>query len=148
MLLTMSLKNIMGIGSLRELGAFFTPHALAENAVSQFSTAITADSKLLDPNCGVGNLLIEATMCLGVKPSLSATLKTWNEVLYGFDIESDFIVITKLLLILAALARGVKLDCSIEQAESYLTNIKVKNALNITAEDISHITHLLMNPPF
>lgn len=142
------IKNIIGIESLRTLGAFFTPQALAKNAVNQFSTAITAESKLLDPNCGVGNLLIEATMSLGVQSSLSATLKIWNEVLYGFDIECNFIVITKLRLILAALARGVKLDCSIEQAESYLTNIKLKNALDITAEDISHITHLLMNPPF
>ncbi|WP_276239963.1 N-6 DNA methylase, partial [Pasteurella multocida] len=140
--------RLSNLDYLKSLGAFFTPQELTTAAISQFSTAITTKSVVLDPCCGVGNLLIESSRQLGVSSSLSSTLQQWGSVLWGYDIEPNFIEITKLRLIIDALARGVELDCSIEQACNYLSNIEVKDALSVTRMELESVTHLFINPPF
>lgn len=133
---------------LKKLGAFFTEQVLAEQACKQFQSAITADSIVLDPSCGIGNLLVESSRQLGVCRLLSDTLKQWNKILKGFDIRADFVELTKLQLILEALRRGVEKDCSIDKAISYLNHIELRDALSISKEEIKGVTHLFMNPPF
>ena len=46
------------------------------------------------------------------------------------------------------MSRGVKKDCSLEKAYSLLKYIYVKDALSIVPEDVSMITHVVLNPPF
>lgn len=140
--------TVSSLNYLKSLGAFFTPQELTTAAISQFSTAITNQSVVLDPCCGVGNLLIESSRQLGVSSSLSTTLQRWGKILWGYDIEPDFIEITKLRLVIDALARGVILDCSIEVAFEYLSQIKVMNALSVTPLELYSVTHLFINPPF
>lgn len=143
-----TILSFSSLDTLKSLGAFFTPQTLATSAFDEFSTAITAESVVLDPSCGVGNLLIEVSRQLGVSSSLSETLQQWGKVLWGYDIEPAFIEITKLRLMIEALARGVKLDCSIEQAFDYFSQIRVQDALSITAIELQSVTHLFINPPF
>src|SRR5690606_37489590 len=42
----------------------------------------------------------------------------------------------------------VKKDCSIDQAISYLKNIKIQDALLVDKNDLKNISHVVMNPPF
>ena len=93
---------------LKKIGAFFTEPLLSLKAIQLFQNAITVESVVLDPSCGVGSLLIESSRQLGVRPLLSDTLKEWNNVLKGFDTQRDFIEISKLRIVLEALNRGVK----------------------------------------
>lgn len=132
----------------KKLGAFFTDVRLSEKAIQYFQQAITAESVVLDPNCGIGNLLLESSRQLGVYTHLSDTLQVWGEVLRGFDIQAEFIELTKLRLIMAALARGVRADCSLEQAMNYFKYIIQQDSLEISASVLSSVTHLFMNPPF
>lgn len=132
----------------KKLGAFFTEVQLSEKAIRHFQQAITAESIVLDPSCGIGNLLLESSRQLGVYTHLSDTLKTWGEVLRGFDIQAEFIELTKLRLIMAALVRGVKADCSLEQAMCYFKYIMQQDALEVSTSSLSSVTHLFMNPPF
>ena len=143
-----NIRAILSAEYLKTLGAFFTEQSLAAEAMKQFQSAITAESIVLDPNCGIGSLLIECSRQLGVCKKLSDTLKQWNHVLRGVDIQADFVEITKLRIILEALCRGVKKDCSIEEAISYLNNIELRDALTLSKEDVRNVTHLFMNPPF
>ncbi|VGM95232.1 Type I restriction-modification system methyltransferase subunit [uncultured Avibacterium sp.] len=142
------IRTVLSAEYLKTLGAFFTEQSLATEAIKQFQSAITAESIVLDPTCGIGSLLIESSRQLGVCSLLSDTLKQWNNVLRGFDIQSDFVELTKLRIVLEALHRGVKKDCSIEEAISYLSHIELRNALTLSKEELGNVTHLFMNPPF
>src|SRR5690606_22175995 len=121
---------------------------LATKITRLFDKAVTANSVILDPTCGAGNLLIECSRMLGVEETLSQTLMLWGNILRGFDIHESFIEATKLRLIIEALNRGVINDCTIEEAISYFLNIKVVDALTIDKIDVEDVTHVIMNPPF
>jgi hypothetical protein len=142
------LRECLSVEEMREAGSFFTGQNLATTLVKSFKSPITFKSVILDPTCGAGNLLIESSRALGLEESLSSTLTKWGKVLWGFDIHSSFIEATKLRIVLEALRRGVKKDCDLNFALDLLTNIKVKNALDIESDEVSSITHTIMNPPF
>ena len=141
------LRGLLTIEEMREAGSFFTGQELAERALSRLS-AITSSSIVLDPTCGAGNLLIEASKKLGVEPTLSATLKVWGQVLWGFDIHPHFIEAAKLRLTIAALNQGVEQDCDLEEAFELLPHILVRDALTVSQIELEKVTHVLMNPPF
>lgn len=142
------LRELLTIEEMREAGSFFTGQKLASCAVDSFEKPITFNSVVLDPTCGAGNLLIEASRKLGIETSLSKTLMKWGKVLWGFDIHEHFIEACKLRLIIEALNRGAVKDCDISTSFSYLSNIKLKDALKINESDLSSVTHIIMNPPF
>lgn len=142
------LRKLLSIEEMREAGSFFTGQALASKAISSFKRPITLKSIVLDPTCGAGNLLIEASRKLGVETTLSATLKEWGKVLWGFDIHQHFIEAAKIRIVIEALNRGVVQNCKLEEAFNFLPNICVKNALTVKAEEVKNVTHIVMNPPF
>ncbi|MCJ0830502.1 N-6 DNA methylase [Acinetobacter sp. NIPH1876] len=142
------LRELLTIDEMREAGSFFTGQILATATVKNLLRAITFESVVLDPTCGAGNLLIECSRVLGVERNLSNTLQKWGTVLWGYDIHESFVESTKLRLVIEALRRGVQKDCTLEEALSFLVNIKVKDALTITKKDIFQVTHAIMNPPF
>lgn len=142
------LRQCLPLEQMREAGSFFTGQMLATKVINSFDKALTGNSRVLDPTCGAGNLLIECSRKLGVHDTLSETLNEWGEILWGFDIHESFIEATKLRLIVEALNRDVQKDCSIDQAIAYFKNIKVIDALLVTKEDLRSITHVVMNPPF
>ncbi|OOQ68180.1 SAM-dependent DNA methyltransferase [Vibrio parahaemolyticus] len=141
------LRELLTIEEMREAGSFFTGQKLATKAVGLLS-AITSSSVVLDPACGAGNLLIEASRKLGVESTLSATLKLWGNVLWGFDIHPHFIEATKLRIVIEALNQGVEQDCDLDEAFKLLPNIQIRDAFTVGSEDLSNVTHFLMNPPF
>lgn len=142
------LRQCLSLEQMREAGSFFTGQDLATKIINSFEKALTSNSRVLDPTCGAGNLLIECSRRLGVHETLSETLAEWGGVLWGYDIHESFIEASKLRLIIEALNRGVQKDCSVEQAMSYFKNIKVKDALLVAKNDLTSITHVAMNPPF
>ncbi|MFI3275633.1 N-6 DNA methylase [Vibrio sp.] len=141
------LRELLTIEEMREAGSFFTGQELA-TAVVNLLPAITSRSVVLDPTCGAGNLLIEASRQLGVKSTLSETLLVWGQVLQGFDLHSHFVEATRLRIVIEALNRGVEQDCDLEEAFELLPHIYVRDALDINEQDLEHVTHVLMNPPF
>ncbi|WP_082170917.1 N-6 DNA methylase [Dickeya fangzhongdai] len=142
------LRRLLSIDEMREAGSFFTGQALASKAISLFKRPITSSSIILDPTCGAGNLLIEASRRLGVETTLSETLKGWGRVLWGYDIHQHFVEAAKIRIVIEAISRGVEQDCTLEEAFKLLSNICVKDALTVDAEEIIRVTHVIMNPPF
>jgi hypothetical protein len=142
------LREVLSIEEMREAGSFFTGQELASKAVSEFTAPITFNSVVLDPTCGAGNLLIEASRKLGVEATLSATLRAWGNVLWGFDTNVHFIEATKLRLIIEALNQGVDQDCDLDSAFELLQNIKVQDTLVVEQKKVETVTHIIMNPPF
>lgn len=142
------LRECLSLEEMREAGSFFTGQVLATTLVKSFSEAITLDSVVLDPTCGAGNLLIECSRMLGVCKNLSCTLQSWGKVLRGYDLHASFVEATKLRLVIEALNRGVKKDCSVEQALSYFSHIQVKDTLQVCVDELKEVTHVVLNPPF
>ncbi|UQV23188.1 N-6 DNA methylase [Vibrio sp. J383] len=141
------LRELLTIEEMREAGSFFTGQKLATKAVALLPV-ITSRSVVLDPTCGAGNLLIEASRTLGVESTLSTTLLAWGKVLWGFDLHAHFIEATKLRIVVEALNRGVEQDCDLDEAFELLPNILVKDALSVEKLELEKISHVLMNPPF
>lgn len=144
----MILREYLLIDDMRESGCFFTGQDLARKVIGSLKKPISSDSIVLDPTCGAGNLLIECSRGLKVCETLSATLELWGKVLWGFDLYSSFIEAAKLRLIVEAIRRGAHNDCEIEDAFDLMPNIRVQDALSVTCDDLSPVTHSIMNPPF
>lgn len=142
------LREYLSIDEMREIGCFFTGQALAKKLITSLPSPILSDSVVLDPACGAGNLLIECSRQLSVCDTLSATLASWGNILWGYDLYPSFIDAAKLRLIMEALTRGVQRDCSIDKAFELLPNICVKDALNLHSLDLKNVTHVVINPPF
>ncbi|QIF95940.1 SAM-dependent DNA methyltransferase [Proteus vulgaris] len=142
------LREYLSIKEMRESGIFFTGSKLAISTVSSFREPITFDSVVLDPTCGAGNLLIACSRQLGVESTLSQTLVKWRKVLRGYDIHQSLVDMTKLRIIVEILCRGVYKDCSIHDALLFLDNVICRNALTLSENELSEVTHVIFNPPF
>ncbi len=142
------LRKYLSIEEMRDAGSFFTGQQLATEVLSNFQTPVNFDSVVLDPTCGAGNLLIECSRFLDVENTLSLTVERWGRVLCGYDIHESFVEAAKLRIVIEALRRGARRDCSIEHALDCLGNINTKDVLNVTSEDLIGVTHLIANPPF
>ncbi|MEX5610157.1 N-6 DNA methylase [Pseudomonas protegens] len=142
------LRAVLPIEEMRAIGSFFTGQELSTKAVNSFKKNISEESIILDPTCGTGNLLIESSRKLSINKSLRKTLELWGKSLRGYDLHESFIEATKLRLILEAISRGATKDCSINEAFIRLSGIKKVDAMSISEDDLTDVTHALMNPPF
>lgn len=142
------LRRYLTSFEMKEAGSYFTGQKLATKAINSFAEPINSNSVVLDPTCGAGNLLVEASRHLRVEYSLSSTLKKWGDVLWGYDIHNSFIQAAKLRLVIEAINRGCELDCSLDSAMTMFTNIEVKDVMTLSSDHLALVTHLIMNPPF
>ena len=141
-------RRLLTPEEMKTAGSFFTGQKLSTKLVQSIKETINEKSLILDPTCGTGNLLIEASRLLTIDRSLKSTLKKWGNQLAGHDTNPSFIDTTKLRIILEAISRGAKKDCSIHDAMMFLSKITTKDTLTTTPEELKKVTHLLMNPPF
>lgn len=136
------------INSLRDLGIFFTGEELSAECAKIIASTLNEHSKVIDPCCGAGNLLVALTKFLPVCKTLTETLAKWNSLLHGFDLIEDFVDAAKIRIIFQALNRGVHIDeKNLQENMKILTNIKCKNGLD---DDVSQdaFSHVLINPPY
>jgi len=140
-------RELIPLEELRDNGVFFTGDDLSKDASSLLNN-ITINSRVMDPACGAGNLLISIIRRLPVADNLSNTLKIWGNILYGYDLHQEFIKAAKLRIILEAKNRFNQYDeTDISVLESYLDNIRVGNIFNHSVQ-LMDMTHILINPPF
>jgi len=141
-------REAMPLEHLKKQGIFFTGDDLAHEAASSISEDLGTKSKVLDPACGSGNLLIAMSKYLPVRKALGATLKLWSGILHGYELNPKFVQIAKRRLVLEAINRGAKIDVhGAEEASELLTNIKLHNALDKSSKHKKY-THIIMNPPY
>lgn len=142
------LRSVLSIEDMRQAGTFFTGDELATEVVRGFSKPITNQSVILDPTCGAGNLLIACSRQLDVYELLSDTLQEWGRVLRGYDLYSSLVELTKLHLVLEAVNRGCRSDCSVGEALELLIGIESLNTMASSKVQVGDVTHVIMNPPF
>lgn len=141
------IRKTLTIDELRENGIFFTGNTLSIEACRKL-TNITSKSKILDPTCGNGNLLVSILDKLPKKKSLRDTITIWGKILYGFDLFPEFIETAKLRIIREALKNCKIIDITdIIELKTLLSNIQQGNIFE-QRNTLEIITHILMNPPF
>jgi len=129
----------------RKLGSFFTSKALAELALAK--RKFNSNSRISDPACGAGDLLLAAARRLPVRKTLHLTLKYWSETLGGADIRPEFVRLAKARLAILARQRVKDRKPLQRDLSRYFTSIRVKDALN-HKRGRHRINLILLNPPF
>jgi len=103
---------------------------------------------LLDPTCGIGDLLVAYATTLRVERDLAQTLSTWSKKLAGFDLQPQFIEVTKMRLMLAAMrAQGNFGTRKAPDLDELFPKIYVASTFD-QSEVIAKSSYIIMNPPF
>ena len=140
------LRKIAEPELLRKDGVFFTGSELSQSSLAPALESCNEQSKILDPACGVGDLLMACANKLPLKESFEETLQQWGGQLYGRDIHLEFVEAARARIALTAIERGQWPSNALPLAlATLLPNIKVGDGLNVCAEGL---THIVMNPPY
>ena len=130
----------------RDSGAFFTGEIPANFIARQLRRNLSNDSVVMDPTCGIGDLLLAHAGLLPMRPTLHHTLLGWGRILIGADVNREFIRLTKARLIMLARFRG-KFSSEVKFPDRYFPNIvcsDMNDALDLTRK----ADGFLFNPPF
>ncbi|HCF1166669.1 N-6 DNA methylase [Pseudomonas aeruginosa] len=137
------LKRQIPLAKRQEMGAFFTGVSLREKAFSYLDSPYS----VLDPACGAGDLLLSYANKLPVRDSLEETLISWEDFIYGFELEESFLRMARARLVILAYLKGLKSWCkSALSLNNIFRNIVLGDAL-ATAE-WPKTEHIVLNPPY
>lgn len=131
----------------QRLGAFFTPSDTALSLAALLTVRRWADTVVLDPACGAGDLLLPIARRLPIRTTASRTLMLWNEHLRGCDVSTEFVRAAKLRMVLLAVTRGARMDGRPDELTTHLTNLRVADGLRACSV-YKQCTHIVMNPPY
>ena len=143
-----ALRKIIPATQLKRTGTFFTGEKLASLVTDKLGPGVNSGT-FFDPACGAGDLLISVARQLPLRGSLSDTLISWGQQLYGYDVHKEFVRATKLRLVLTALERGdSQFTCmQVGPSDDYFPHVRIANGLK-SVESYSVSSHIVINPPF
>jgi N-6 DNA Methylase len=142
------LRRLIPLDDLRATGTFFTNSGLAARVAERVLPTLGKGSKILDPACGAGDLLLACAKGLAAGRGFRDTLDRWGRVLLGRDLQPEFVAAARVRLALAALKRGMKPRGGGEIAHlDALAEIK-EGCGRTDCKAIGRATHIVINPPF
>jgi hypothetical protein len=143
------LRRCISISRLRAAGAFFTGSALAHRAIAAAGLSkLKRDAIVLDPTCGVGDLLVALVEHLPRSNDFVSTLSEWGERILGRDVQPEFVRATKLRLALAAIG-GAPLLHTLQLPGIRELFPGISAGSSLTDDDsFGAASHILINPPF
>ncbi len=143
-----ALRENIDLYTRKSTGAFFSGASLSDELVGTFGEAIDDSSRILDPACGSGDLLLACSRRLPIETSLPETLEAWGARLFGLDLYPEFVRAARARLILAAAVRGRwNVAAELTDTKSWFPGLRVGDGLAISP-DCASATHIVLNPPF
>lgn len=139
-------RQTISLSERRRAGAFFSGPTIGRRLVDQLTSAVRPDARVMDPTCGMGDLLLAYAAKLPLKVTLALTVRSWGECLAGLDLEPDLIRLAKVRLILLAQARGGFTEGAPDLKTAFPL-IQVGDALR-SDQDLKQADAFLFNPPF
>ncbi len=137
------LRRRIPLATRRESGAFLTGRQLAEHLVEG---APAGYSKIVDPTCGAGDLLLAAAKRLPREKSAIRTLETWGLRLVGRDLDEVLVRTARIrLALLAAQLTETRLAVSESRIERALPDLRHGDGRALSFE---MPILMLLNPPF
>jgi hypothetical protein len=88
---TLALQRLVPINARKEAGIFFTSTMLSDKVADHLAPMLRTGSKLVDPACGAGNLLLACAKYLPSGCNLQDTLEIWSNHILGYDLHYEFI---------------------------------------------------------
>jgi hypothetical protein len=140
-------RREVDIDTRRELGAFFSGDAMATALSDLLTDSLDTDALVLDPTCGIGDLLLARAAILPLAATLETTLATWGERLAGFDIRPDLVDLCKVRLCMLARARGGFSD-HVDPLEAFPQILAQDMTAPDSRELLARADAILFNPPF
>ena len=125
------IRRLLPLAERRRLGAFFTPHELADELAGPLRSA-RGDVTVVDPCCGAGDLLLAAARAL--EGSLREATVVANFV--GVDAVEEFSQVARMRFELLVRTLGVDVSSHFAAGDG------------LSAAGIDDATHVLLNPPF
>ena len=143
-----ALRDSIDLYTRKSTGAFFSGSSLSDELVGTFREAIDDSSRILDPACGSGDLLLACSRRLPIGASLPETLEAWGSQLFGLDLYPEFVRAARARLLLAAAVRGRwNVTEELTDPKFWFPGIRVGDGLSIPP-DLAGVTHIVLNPPF
>lgn len=139
-------RSSVDLSQRRQQGTFFSSQKLSREIADLLHARLPADSLIVDPTCGMGDLLLAYAELLPIKHSLQETLAFWGKLLGGIDLRSDLVEMAKARLITLARLRG-KFHDPIEGISEYFPLLKVGSMFD-NFELVRQADGFLFNPPF
>jgi len=145
---SIELQNLVPIKVRREAGIFFTNTKISQKVAKYMAPHLKSNSKIIDPACGAGNLLIECAKLIPKGDTLINTLENWSKKIVGYDIYPEFIQATRYRLMILALMQHPYETNSLKKIkfDRFFKDIKAYNILSgkLPEDDAS----IVVNPPF
>ena len=139
------ISKMLGRDARRASGVFFSGSTWADLLSSRLPSR--QFGRYLDPACGIGDLLLSIARKQPVGSNLNATLKRWDQLFVGLDIDGSFASVARSRLIALAIARQVTgTSRRIKGGNSPRPRPGVdslSSGWNINSDDC-----IVMNPPF
>lgn len=107
---------------------------------------VKPDQIVMDPTCGIGDLLIGYAATLPLGESLCETISNWGLVLAGLDLDPELVRLAKARIVAFARIKGNFTD-SLESVDDAFPLIKSGNFFSDFAE-LKRPSAFLFNPPF
>ena len=139
-------REAVEIDVRRQAGAFFSGEDIATELATRLREVVPAGALVMDPTCGIGDLLLAYAAGLPVGRSLTETLGDWGRQLAGMDLQDDLDRMAKIRLIILAQVRG-KFDELVADPDSHFPLIRQGDVLKDCAA-IAKADGFLFNPPF
>jgi hypothetical protein len=141
------LRSLVPLSVRRTHGTFFTGSTLANRLVRHVELDGSQTLTILDPTCGVGDLLLAVARHLPLKRSLNATLHSWGQLLWGVEREAALVSAARARLVLLALRRLGLSGPQNPDWSSLFPCIYQGDAMRQT-ELYARANRILLNPPF
>lgn len=140
-------RREVGIDTRREIGAFFSSDGMSRSLAAKLLDRIDDGALVLDPTCGIGDLLLARASHLQIGATLIETVSAWGERLAGFDTRADLIQLAKVRLCLLARARGA-FTAELDPLEAFPL-IQVGDMFAPESQGLlARADAVLFNPPF
>ncbi len=140
-----AVNDILGRSRRRRQGIFFSGPQWAKIVAD--SLPVERCERIVDPACGIGDLVLAAARQLPLSPTLDATLKLWAGRLAGMDLHGPFLALAWHRLQALAMERHGLAHPRLRLATICPASFRVANALR-EAWELRAGDGLVMNPPF
>jgi hypothetical protein len=139
-------RQSIDLADRRDAGTFFSGPAIATRLADLIASEVPEHALVVDPTCGLGDLLLAYAEQLPVAGSLSETLAVWGERLGGLDLREDLVRMTKVRLVMLARVRG-GFGGLVDELGDIFPLIQVGSALS-QSPILAAAGGFLFNPPF
>jgi hypothetical protein len=139
-------RQAIDLADRRDAGTFFSGPAIAARLAGMLWSELPDHAVVVDPTCGMGDLLLAYADRLPIADTLEETLAAWGECLGGLDLRSDLVRMTKVRLVMLARARG-GFGGLLNGIDDIFPMIQVGSALS-GSPILAKADGFLFNPPF